>query len=277
MTPGCVAVCSGRRLLAPRHLPLPCPLNPLPPPAAVPIGLSPPKCTPSPSAWPILTSPTPPFFPSGVCANTAPGLSPSHCPVSGPQSTRRRLPPPPLAGCIQVDTPWETGGGGGGQGGFLVQSLVDGAGSYSVAHRAGLLPTELTGMWGWILLRSPHQGRGSPPGHAPTKQRPVGGGGAKIRDAARGRAGGGGEGEGGGETLLNRALELPTNFVVPLVTNGIEKSTTEPSLTCTVPSFSSFDAASPVTARDMAICGGAAAVRRARGAGAVGEQGVGGG
>mmetsp|Transcript_34481 Transcript_34481/g.57531 ORF Transcript_34481/g.57531 Transcript_34481/m.57531 type:complete len:337 (+) Transcript_34481:942-1952(+) len=54
--------------------------------------------------------------------------------------------------------------------------------------------------------------------------------------------------------LLNRALELPTNFVVPLVTNGIEKSTTEPSLTCTVPSFSSFDAASPVTARDMAIC-----------------------
>ena len=32
---------------------------------------------------------------------------------------------------------------------------MDGAGSYSVAHRAGLLPTELTGMWGWILLRSP--------------------------------------------------------------------------------------------------------------------------
>ena len=40
---------------------------------------------------------------------------------------------------------------------------MDGAGSYSVAHRAGLLPTELTGMWGWILLRSPHQGTGSPP------------------------------------------------------------------------------------------------------------------
>ena len=38
---------------------------------------------------------------------------------------------------------------------------MDGAGSYSVAHRAGLLPTELTGMWGWILLRSPHRGRGS--------------------------------------------------------------------------------------------------------------------
>ena len=62
--------------------------------------------------------------------------------------------------------------GGGGQGGFLVRSLVDGAGSYSVAHRAGLLPTELTGMWGWILLRSPHQGRGSPRAPAPTKQRP---------------------------------------------------------------------------------------------------------
>ena len=49
---------------------------------------------------------------------------------------------------------------------------MDGAGSYSVAHRAGLLPTELTGMWGWILLRSPHRGRGSPPAPAPTKPRP---------------------------------------------------------------------------------------------------------
>ena len=52
---------------------------------------------------------------------------------------------------------------GGGQGGFPVRSFVDVAGSYSVARRAGLLPTELTGMWGWILLRSPHRGRGSPP------------------------------------------------------------------------------------------------------------------
>ena len=49
---------------------------------------------------------------------------------------------------------------------------MDCARSYSVAHRAGLLPTELTGVWGWILLRSPHQGRGSPPAPAPTKQRP---------------------------------------------------------------------------------------------------------
>ena len=64
------------------------------------------------------------------------------------------------------------GGGGEGQGGFPVRSLVDVAGSYSVAHWAGLLPTELTGMWGWILLRSPHQGSGSPPAPAPTKQRP---------------------------------------------------------------------------------------------------------
>ena len=62
---------------------------------------------------------------------------------------------------------------GGGQGGFPVRSLVDGAESYSVAHQAGLLPTELTGMWGWILLRSPHRGRGSHPAPAPTKQRPV--------------------------------------------------------------------------------------------------------
>ena len=51
---------------------------------------------------------------------------------------------------------------------------MDGAGSYSVAHRAGLLPTELTGMWGWILLRSPRRGRGSAPAPAPTKQRPGG-------------------------------------------------------------------------------------------------------
>ena len=62
--------------------------------------------------------------------------------------------------------------GRGGQGGFLVRSLVDGAGSYSVAHLVGLFPTELTGMWGWILLRSPHQGRGPPTAPAPTKQRP---------------------------------------------------------------------------------------------------------
>ena len=46
---------------------------------------------------------------------------------------------------------------------------MDCAGSYSVAHRAGLLPTELTFIWGWMLLRSPHQGRGSPPAPAPTK------------------------------------------------------------------------------------------------------------
>ena len=49
---------------------------------------------------------------------------------------------------------------------------MDGAGSYSVAHRAGLLPTELTGVWGWILLSPPHRGRGSPPAPAPTEQRP---------------------------------------------------------------------------------------------------------
>ena len=47
---------------------------------------------------------------------------------------------------------------------------MDGTGPYS--DRAGLLPTELTGMRGWILLRSPHRGRGSAPALAPTKQRP---------------------------------------------------------------------------------------------------------
>ena len=50
---------------------------------------------------------------------------------------------------------------------------MDGTGSFPVAHTVGLLPTELTGMWGWILLRSSHQGRGSPPAPAPTKQRPA--------------------------------------------------------------------------------------------------------
>ena len=61
---------------------------------------------------------------------------------------------------------------------------MGGAGSYSVAHRAGLPPTELTGMWGWILLRSPHRGSGSPPAPAPTKQRPgpLSGGGGLGRD-----------------------------------------------------------------------------------------------
>ena len=44
---------------------------------------------------------------------------------------------------------------------------MDDAGSYSVAHRAGLLPTELTGMWGSILQRSPHQGRGFTPSPRP--------------------------------------------------------------------------------------------------------------
>ena len=61
-------------------------------------------------------------------------------------------------------------GGGGVQGEFPVRSLVDGAGSCSVAHGAGLLPTELTGMWGWILLRSSHQGRGHRQPPTPTEQ-----------------------------------------------------------------------------------------------------------
>ena len=39
--------------------------------------------------------------------------------------------------------------------------------------RAGLLPTELTGMWGWILLRSPHQGRGCALPAAPRQFQPM--------------------------------------------------------------------------------------------------------
>ena len=57
--------------------------------------------------------------------------------------------------------------GGGGGSGRVPSEEPCGAGSCSVAHRAGLLPAELTGMWGWILLRSPHKGRGSPPAPRP--------------------------------------------------------------------------------------------------------------
>ena len=83
-----------------------------------------------------------------------------------------------------------------GQGTFLVRSLVDSAGSYSVAHRAGLLPTQPIGMWGWILLRFPHQGRRSPLAPAPTKQRPWGVGPLPCRQlnfSAWGRGGRGGQ------------------------------------------------------------------------------------
>ena len=66
---------------------------------------------------------------------------------------------------------------------------MDGAGSYSVAHRAGLLPTELTGMRGWILLRSAHQGRGS----TPVPASPIGGT-PRIHPWAELQGGGGGPG-----------------------------------------------------------------------------------
>ena len=84
-----------------------------------------------------------------------------------------RCTPGRATSCSRPSTRPLLSGGGGAQGGFLVRSLVDGTGSYSVAHTVGLLPTELIGMWGWILLRSSHQGRGSPPAPAPTKQRPA--------------------------------------------------------------------------------------------------------
>ena len=81
---------------------------------------------------------------------------------------------PLLSVCVGGGGGWHKASvSGGGQDRFLLRSLVDGAGSYSVPHRAGLLPTELTGMWGWILLRSLHVGSGSPPAPAPTKQRPA--------------------------------------------------------------------------------------------------------
>ena len=121
-----------------------------------------------------------------VGLGAAPGV-PQGC-LQGTSRHRKRLPtapdPPPPSDhplpfpCPQPlpPTPHATRlllSGGRGQGRFLVRSPADGAGSYSVAHKAGLLPTELTGMWGWILRRSPHRGRGSPPAPAPTKQRPA--------------------------------------------------------------------------------------------------------
>ena len=102
----------------------------------------------TPGTRPLALRPPPPFVLPHSCATGA-----------------RLLPQAPQPGFCLV--------GGGVQGGFLVRIPVDGAGSYSVAHGAGLLPAELTGMWGWILLRSPHQGRGPPPAPAPTKQRPA--------------------------------------------------------------------------------------------------------
>ena len=134
----------------------------------------------------------------------------------------------PLAPCPQPTISQNPGGGGGGgglggiaykdraglpprgQGRVLVRSLADGAGSYSVAHKAGLLPTELTGMWYWILLRSPHQGRGSPPAPAPTKQRPGSAGRRLARTPFRG--GGGGLAGGGGwvQPLAQRCCRLGT-------------------------------------------------------------------
>ena len=93
-----------------------CGLQPVPP-----IGLSPlyrrPSLEPSPSAggaahWPLTPIapslplpglPSPPPFPSGRCANGAPGLSLFHCPVSGPRGGGPR--PSPVAGGVQVDTP----------------------------------------------------------------------------------------------------------------------------------------------------------------------------
>ena len=70
MTPG-IAVCSWRRLLASRHLPL----NPLPPQAAVPIGLSPPRALPPP-AWPILNPPYSPFPSLGRLCQRSPQTFP---------------------------------------------------------------------------------------------------------------------------------------------------------------------------------------------------------
>ena len=77
--------------------------NPFPPQAAVPIGPSPPRALTLPLPGLSLPPLHPLPFPSGRCANGAPGLSLSHCPVSGPHGGGQR--PSPLARPVQVDTP----------------------------------------------------------------------------------------------------------------------------------------------------------------------------
>ena len=97
-------VCCGLQLAAPNgRSPLTAPpLDPLPPSAVVPIGLSPPSCPPSPSlAYRSLSTSL--SFPSGGCASGAPRLSLFHCSVSGPHGGGQL--PLPLARCLQVGTP----------------------------------------------------------------------------------------------------------------------------------------------------------------------------
>ena len=90
-------------------LPLALALNPLPPQAAAPIGLPPPRALP-PSACPIFPPPpTPPSLAPGVCPNEAPGLSLCHCSVSGPHGGGQL--PSALPQCVQADTPVPAVGG----------------------------------------------------------------------------------------------------------------------------------------------------------------------
>ena len=82
MAPGCSAVCSGRRLLAPPHLPLtPCPPGPSASHRLVP---------PPPPAWPTLIPPPPhtPFRSLGRLSQRSPRTVPVSLPRGG--SARRR-------------------------------------------------------------------------------------------------------------------------------------------------------------------------------------------
>ena len=108
MTPGCIAVCSGRRLLASRHLPLSFPfLEPSPSAGGDAHRPPTPSCPPSPClAYPYF--PTHPSFPLGGCANGAPGLSLFHCFVRGPHGGGAL--PSPLPRCVRG---WGVGGGRG--------------------------------------------------------------------------------------------------------------------------------------------------------------------
>lgn len=85
-------------------------LAPLPPEAATPTGLFPAPCVPPLPAWPIRASLRSLPFPR-QCANAAPTLSLSHCPVSGPHGGGHR--PSRLARGVQVGTPTPVMGYGG--------------------------------------------------------------------------------------------------------------------------------------------------------------------
>ena len=93
MTPGCIAACNGRRLLASRHLPS--------------AGGGSHRTHPLFTSLSLLSLPLPPcspFLSLGRLCQRAPGLALFHCSVSGPH--RGGQLPSPLARSVPVDPPY---------------------------------------------------------------------------------------------------------------------------------------------------------------------------